>query len=633
MPNVMERKTADPGGFANGDWLPGESRLAMPIQDFSTRPERIRPSRPRALNLHRLGISLLAAAMTAGFGTQLFFIVSFTRLTSVLLVFMIVATLTFAWVALGVAQTVWGYVLIGLRANGPIELSETVAMPEGRTALLFPVYREDPTLIAGTIEAIAHDLERLGAADRFHVFVLSDTPDEPHLKREQRVFRTLAAKVWTIIPIYYRRRIDNVAKKSGNLQDWIERFGDGYDYFVVLDADSIMSAGLLVRLAAVMDRDADLALVQTVPRLVGGTTRFQKFQQFAASRYGPAASIGLAAFNGREGNYWGHNAIIRTRSFAQSAGLPMLPGRPPWSGCIRSHDFVEAALLLRSGWDVVMVPVAAGSYESSPPSLIEHAIRDRRWQQGNLQHAVIATKQGLSLSGRLHLVFGIVSYLASAAWMTTLVVGLTIAWAGSEQVPHYFGSERSLFPLWPKIDPVAALRLFTATMAVVLMPKLLALAWAIFESTGIKHYCRTAVGVTIETTYAVLAAPLMMAVHVCAFLEVLWGLDSGWPPQRRSGEGVSFREALAFCWPYSATGGVLAFASALASTDLLLWASPVCAGLLLAPLTIWFTSFPAGRLLDWGLQTKDELAPPPIVAVSDRYACEWRSQPIPIDER
>ena len=66
--------------------------------------------------------------------------------------------------------------------------------------------------------------------------------------------------------------------------------------------------------------------------------------------------------------------------------LPALPGREPFGGRILSHDFVEAALMKRAGYAVYMLPHVSGSYEESPPSLVDLAIRDRRWCQGNLQH-------------------------------------------------------------------------------------------------------------------------------------------------------------------------------------------------------------------------------------------------------
>ena len=72
---------------------------------------------------------------------------------------------------------------------------------------------------------------------------------------------------------------------------------------------------------------------------------------------------------GRDGNYWGHNAIIRTRAFADHCGMPDLPGRPPFGGHILSHDFVEAALMRRAGWAVYMLPTLGGSVFTVEQSL------------------------------------------------------------------------------------------------------------------------------------------------------------------------------------------------------------------------------------------------------------------------
>src|SRR3546814_17154520 len=86
-----------------------------------------------------------------------------------------------------------------------------------------------------------------------------------------------------------------------------------------------------------------------------------RWQQFAARLYGPVATAGLLWWSGAEGSFWGHNAIIRVRAFAESCGLPPLKGRAPFGGAIMSHDMVEAALLRRRGWGFLMVPLDEGS--------------------------------------------------------------------------------------------------------------------------------------------------------------------------------------------------------------------------------------------------------------------------------
>ncbi|MBI4724695.1 MAG: glucans biosynthesis glucosyltransferase MdoH, partial [Rhodomicrobium sp.] len=211
--------------------------------------------------------------------------------------------------------------------------------------------------------------------------------------------------------IFYRRRSANTGKKAGNVADWCRRWGANYEYMLVLDADSLMTGESVTKLALIIEKNPDFGLVQTVPISIGRNTLFARLQQFAGRLYGPMLATGLAFWHRGVSNFWGHNAIIRTRAFIESAGLPMLPGKPPFGGPILSHDFVEAALLNRAGWRVCMVPDLPGSYEEIPPSLIDFAMRDRRWAQGNLQHSRVLLASGLHWVSRVHMAMGIMAYV------------------------------------------------------------------------------------------------------------------------------------------------------------------------------------------------------------------------------
>jgi membrane glycosyltransferase len=85
-----------------------------------------------------------------------------------------------------------------------------------------------------------------------------------------------------------------------------------------------MTGDTVVRLAGAMERHPRVALIQTLPMIVNARTLFAKLQQFAGRLYGPLIAAGIAWWHGSEGNYWGHNAIIRVRAFAEQAGLPEL---------------------------------------------------------------------------------------------------------------------------------------------------------------------------------------------------------------------------------------------------------------------------------------------------------------------
>ena len=47
--------------------------------------------------------------------------------------------------------------------------------------------------------------------------------------------------------IYYRRRLRNLKRKTGNIEDFVTRWGGAYGYMIVLDADSLMSGRAMMR--------------------------------------------------------------------------------------------------------------------------------------------------------------------------------------------------------------------------------------------------------------------------------------------------------------------------------------------------------------------------------------------------
>src|SRR5260370_21297737 len=121
---------------------------------------------------------------------------------------------------------------------------------------------------------------------------------------------------------------------------------------VVLDAESRMTGDAIVRLAAAMEADPDAGIIQSLPLIINRNTMFARLQQFAARITGPVIAAGLSAWMGHQGNYWGHNAIILTRAFADHCGLPDLPGKPPFGGHILSHAFVDAGPLAPAAYPV-----------------------------------------------------------------------------------------------------------------------------------------------------------------------------------------------------------------------------------------------------------------------------------------
>jgi membrane glycosyltransferase len=608
------------------DLLPREAPLEMPDQDFAKRSARD-GRRRRGYWIPRAALFAGTGVLTAAFGYELYGVLGLEQLTPMQLLFLVLSTMAFGWIVFGSLSATLGFLPL---FTG--ESVDTIALPPAndklttRTALLFPVYHEDPAHVAGTVQAIAHELHSLGRADAFDVFILSDTRGEQEGAAEVAAFRPLVKRLKDVMPVYYRRRRENHGRKAGNVKDWVRRFGGSYEHFIILDGDSVMSGTTLVRLALGMERDEKAGLIQTVPRLTGAVTLLQHLQQFASNVYGPSVASGLAFWHRDQGNYWGHNAIIRTRAFAEAAGLPTLPGAAPFGGDIQSHDFVEAVLLQRADWGVHMVPTCDGSYEGQPPTLPDIIARDRRWAQGNLQHLSIVRASGLTAMGRIHLIMGATSYLVSLVWAASLLVGVVLALQGQQMIPSYFIDRKTLFPVWPVIDPGAALRLFLATMTIVLLPKLLGLALEVkraryaHEPLGIP---RAVLAVVTESIFSILVSPILMVTQMVAVFEIFMGRDSGWRAQSRQAAGFGIGRALTLHWRHMALGVVLGVACWEASPLVLAWMSPVIAGLVLAAPLSWLVAQPTPPALRALLSTPDCRCPPAILESAQRARGEW----------
>ncbi|KAG0777007.1 hypothetical protein G6F22_012168 [Rhizopus arrhizus] len=280
----------------------------------------------------------------------------------------------FAWIALSFASALAGFLTAVFDRGYRLGIDPDKPLPtvHSRTALLMPTYNEDPRRLLAGLQAIYESVAATGQLERFDFFVLSDTRREDIARAEEQMFAELRDRVPDgQTRLFYRRRGDNSGRKAGNIADWVRRFGGAYPQMLILDADSLMTGDSIVRLVAGMEHNADVGLIQTLPSVIGGRTLFARMQQFGGRVYGPVIARGVAWWHGAESNYWGHNAIIRTRAFADHAGLPALPGRKPFGGHVLSHDFVEAALMRRGGWAAHMVPYLGGSYEEGPPTLTD----------------------------------------------------------------------------------------------------------------------------------------------------------------------------------------------------------------------------------------------------------------------
>jgi membrane glycosyltransferase len=502
----------------------------------------------------------------------------------------------FTWIAGAFWTAVAGFI-IRLRGRDPAvpHPDEVAGRPvQGRTALILCTYNEDFNLVAAGVDAIWTSLQREADQAKFDFFILSDTRKPEIAAQEEAGWKKLVKRHNARGRIFYRRREKNISRKAGNVADFVRTWGGGYDYMVVLDADSVMSGKAIVTLARLMDANPQVGLLQTLPSPAGRETLFARLQQFAARLNSQMLSSGLAFWQLSESNYWGHNAIMRVRVFANHCALPRLPGAEPFGGEILSHDFVEAALMRKAGYQVWMVPDLEGSWEQVPSNLIDFAARDRRWCQGNLQHLGVMPLKGLHWVSRIHMVTGVLAYVTSPLWLVVLILSSIVTCQEAIRGYEYFEpGTYSLFPSWPEYRTGEIAVLLAVTVVVLLMPKVLGAILALVHSKQRKAFGGTGnilKSLLAEQLFSMLLAPVMMIFHSSFVLQTLSGTVVRWDTQARDDRGITFGEALrrmkwhiiiGFVWG----AVILAFAP-----RFIWWMAPVIAGLLLSVPLVMFTS-------------------------------------------
>ncbi|SEK39928.1 membrane glycosyltransferase [Roseovarius nanhaiticus] len=490
-----------------------------------------------------IGITLLLTALlTASFALSIrdWTVMSYIALP--------LAALSGAWISGGAATA-----LIGLAQSRARPVPPPAGwVPEGQTAILITLCKEDPSPVAWYIADLSASLGHAGLDCRTRIFVLSDTPAGELAEREA----TALADLHGDGRIQYRRRAENTGRKPGNIADWLHHYGDAFDYMLVMDADSRMSASRIRRMIRQMEMRPRTGLLQAGMALIPGQSRFGKHQRTAVRLMSHNFGRGMAAWAGRSSNYWGHNAILRVAAFREAAHLPVLPGKAPFGGPVLSHDFIEAAWIRRAGWAVELDPDMAGSAEDGPQTLDEFHKRDRRWCQGNMQHIGMLATPGLHPISRLHLASGALSYLAAPIWLVLVVLIASGA------------------------VPVAGAIPFALVAAVLLAPKICALAGWLRSAGTLRRrlvILRASLGELILST---VIAPIMMLRQTASVGSILLGRDCGWK------SNTAARLRLPRGMPEAAAGAALLALALQTDGGATLWLAPLILPLLAAPLIL-----------------------------------------------
>jgi len=517
----------------------------------------------------------------------------------------------FGWISIGFWTAILGFfTLFWQRDRFAITKLDAADQgefhPAGRTAIVMPICQEPVDRVFSGLQAIYQSLERTGALAHFDFFVLSDTYDPSTAIREEEAWADWCRSVNGFDKIFYRRRRVRLKRKSGNVADFCRRWGTQYRYMIMLDADSVMAGDTLVKLVRMMEANPNVGMIQTAPTAVNRNSLFARVQQFSSRVYGPMFAAGLHFWQLGDGQYWGHNTIIRIKPFMDHCALPKLPGKPPLGGEIMSHDFVEAALMGRAGWTLWLAYDLGGSYEEVPSTLLEEMKRDRRWCQGNLQHLRLLFTEGLFGAHRALFINGVLSYVSALLWFIFLSLSTIEAIQIALAVPDYFPHGPSLFPEWPIWRPDWAYSLLAVIAMLLFLPKILSVVLIAFKGRNTKCYggfVRLSLSVLLEILLSSLFAPIRMVFHSRFVIQNLLQRTVSWRSQGREDAETTWREAIRHHGLDSLFASAWGASLFWLNPDYFWWVTPIIGALILSvPLSVLVSRVRLGELTRaWGL--------------------------------
>ncbi len=482
-------------------------------------------------------LALAGAALSAG---------GFTFLDALLLVLFGV---TLPWSVIGFWNATIGFLIMRF-SRDPIALTIPAARRTrgdepitASTAIAIFVRNEPPERVVRNLDAMMRDLAAAGAADRFHLYVLSDTSHTDVAAIEEKSFGDLAAQWHGRMPVTYRRRAVNTAFKAGNFWDFLERWGDQHEFAVTLDTDSFMTAAAILRMVRIAQAEPRLGILQGLVVGLPSTSAFARIFQFGMRLGMRSWTIGSAWWQSDCGPYWGHNAVIRIAPFKAHCHIPKLPEGGVLGGHVLSHDQIEAALMRRAGYDVRVLPEEDLGWEENPPTLIEYLRRDQRWEQGTLQYGHFLFAPGMKMVSRFQLAFAMLMFLGSPAWIGLLIVGVIgVALAPS---PADF------------IRPDVGLTLMVVILVMWFAPKIATVIDVLTRPSLRQAFggtWRFLASVASETLFFLMLSPIMWVSHTLFLAGLPFGKVVGWIGQVRDDHQVPWMTATAQFWPHAFIG-------------------------------------------------------------------------------
>lgn len=450
----------------------------------------------------------------------------------------------FPMLAYGATTALFGFFQNRKPFGDPLRITNSLKdqknyTPASSTAIVMPIYEEDTKLTFSRMHVIYDSLKEKFPQLKIDFYFLSDTRTQENWIKEEFAYYEICNLTNDYTRIHYRRRKTNLNGKSGNLADFCRRWGKNYQSMIVLDADSLVTAETIFRLIQLMELNPNLGIIQTASKLFLPKTIFQSLATFNQAIFTGLFSAGSNYYQINSSSYYGHNAIIRIEPFMKHCALPHLPNYGALGGKILSHDTIEATLMRKAGFDVYCAYDLEGSYEESPPNIIDSLKRDQRWCQGNLQHFWFLFSKNIPTINRIQILIGILSYLNAPIWGLYIFLSVWNYLDDSKYLSYSMLPIEFDFFKSQIYDPLYY-QLFMLSFLLLFLPRILGyidlLITKKYKEFG--GFFITTFGFLIETIYSILIAPIHLVYFSIFVISTLLNKKVNWGPQNRDSDSI-----------------------------------------------------------------------------------------------
>jgi cellulose synthase/poly-beta-1,6-N-acetylglucosamine synthase-like glycosyltransferase len=210
------------------------------------------------------------------------------------------------------------------------------------------------------------------------------------------------------------RRENRAGQKAGAINHWLAAYGSGYDYFVVLDNDTILGPQFVENVLKYAEhpKNADVAMFQS-SIYAWNTDRL--FPYLMGANANLVALLSLRVLNQTDSMLCtGHNMMCRTNSHQEIGGFVEE---------FATEDFSTTLRLREAGYRCQAVDVV--SYDCASETAWFHTSRLIRWSRGTLETA-LSKRWQIPLATQLRVFMSVHHYWQ---WFAYVLGALLAIWA------------------------------------------------------------------------------------------------------------------------------------------------------------------------------------------------------------